>query len=199
MSRKRHDTDQLLLALFYRHSCPTPETLGDYYLGRLSPGRRLAVAQHLRLCPYCAEELSLYEEEGAEDTAGGLMARLYQAVSRVRWAVAAPELLPSPAVRGAPYTQQAYQADSIQIVIETSPARVGYRRMDLMGQIQPAEAAEEAELWDASKASLVATRPVDEMGYFEFRQLSPGDYFLCMRAGEAETWVGEIAVTQPEA
>jgi len=198
VSRKHHDDiDQLLLALFYRHSCPAPDALGDYYLGRLSPGQRLAVAQHLRHCPHCTRELSLYGED-EEELANGLLARLHQAVDRVLWAVAAPELLPAPAVRGAPYTQQAYKADGIEIVIEISPARAGYRRLDLVGQVQPATAAEHVELWDASKASMVVTRPVDDMGYFELRQLSSGDYFLCLRAGEAETWVGEVTVNSDQ-
>jgi anti-sigma factor RsiW len=197
VSRKHHNIDRLLLTLFYRHSCPAPETLGDYYLGRLPPGQRLAIAQHLRLCPHCTQELSLYGEEN-KGAVSAPMAWFHRAVSRVRWALAAPELLPTLAVRGAPYAQQAYKADSIEIMIEISPARVGYRRLDLMGQIQPAEAANSVELWDASTASTVAIQPVDEMGYFEFRQLSPGNYFLCLRAGEAETWLGQVAVTLPE-
>lgn len=196
MSRNRHRIDRLLLALFYRHSCPTPETLGDYYLGRLSPGQRLAVAQHLRYCPHCAEELSFYaeEEEMQDKEAGKLTAWLHRLVSRVRWAVPAPELLPTPAVRGTPYTQQAYQTEDVQVIIEVSPARAGYRRLDLMGQIQPAEAANHVELWDADKTAPIESQPVEEMGYFEFRKLSPGDYFLCLRAGETETWVGPVTV-----
>jgi anti-sigma factor RsiW len=167
--------------------------LGDYYLGRLPAGQRLAVAQHLRHCPHCTQELASYAEED-EEAAGGPMAWLRRAVSRVRWAVTAPALLPTPAVRGVPYAQQAYQADDIQIVIEVSPARVGYRRLDLMGQVQPAEAADDVELWNADTASAVATQPVNDLGYFEFRQLLPGPYFLCLRAGETETWVGQVAV-----
>lgn len=193
MSRKRHDLDQLLLALFYRHSCPAPETLGDYYLGRLPPGQRLAVAQHLRHCPHCTRELKSYGKEN-EETASGPVNWLHRVVSHVRWAMTAPDLLPTPAVRGTPYTQQAYRAEDIQVVIEISPARAGYRRLDLMGQLQPAKAADDVELWDADKATTVQTQPVEDMGYFEFRQLPPGDYFLCLRAGEAETWIGPIAV-----
>ena len=193
MSRKRHGIDQLLLALFYRHSCPAPETLGDYYLGRLPPGQRLAVAQHLRHCPHCTRELKFYGKEN-EEAASGPMNWLHRVVSRVRWAVTAPELLPAPAVRGTPYTQQAYQAEDIPVVIESSPARTGYRRLDFMGQLQPAKAADDVELWDAGKATTVETQPIEDMGYFEFRQLSPGDYFLCLRAGETETWMGPIAV-----
>jgi anti-sigma factor RsiW len=197
MSSDRHNIEQLLFALFYRRSCPAPEMLGDYYLGRLPPGQRLVVAQHLRHCPHCTRELSFYGEEN-EEAISGPVAWLHRAVSRVRWAMAAPKLLPTPAVRGAPYIQQAYQADSTQIVIETSPARVGYRRLDLIGQIQPAEAANDVELWDANSASTVAIHPVDEMGYFEFRQLPPGDYFLCLRAGEVETWLGQVTVVLPD-
>lgn len=193
MSRKRQNIDRLLLALFYRRSCPAPETLGDYYLGRLPPGERLAVAQHLRPCPHCTRELWFYGEEN-EEAVSGPTAWFRRLVDRVHWAVAAPELLPTPVVRGAPYTQRAYQADGIQIVIEVSPARAGYQRLDLMGQIRPAQVVEDVELWDASTTSMVATQPVDEMGYFRFRQLAPGDYFLCLQAGQTETWVGEIAV-----
>lgn len=195
VSRNRHDIEQLLLALFYRHSCPEPETLGDYFLGRLPSGKRLAVAQHLRRCPHCTEELSFFgEEDETEKEAGELTTWLRRVVSRVRWAITAPDLLPTPAVRGTPYTQQAYQTEGAHIVIEISPARAGYRRLDLMGQIQPAEAAADVDLWNAGTAATLETQPVDEMGYFEFRQLSPGDYFLCLQGDEIETWIGPIAV-----
>lgn len=193
MSQDDERIENLLLALFYRHACPEPETLGDYYLGRLPPGQRLALAQHLRHCPHCTAELSLYEE-GTEEQEG-LVNRLHQFVSRVRWAFTAPNLLPSPSVRGTPYAQQAYQVDDTQIVIEVSPARTGYRRLDLMGQLQPAEATGDVELWDAGQAEIAERQPVEEMGYFEFRQLSPGDYFLCLRGDESETWVGPVSLT----
>lgn len=193
MSRDHRRMEQLLLALLYRHSCPEPETLGDYYLGRLPPGRRLAVAQHLRHCPHCTEELRSYGEEDEIEATDDLRAWLDQVVSRVRWAVASPDLLPT-AARGVPYTQQAYQTEDTQIVVEVSPARAGYRRMDLMGQLQPSDAADMIELWDADMASVVGDQLVEEMGYFEFRQLSQGDYFLCLRADETETWLGPLAV-----
>lgn len=50
-------TQQQWQALFYRHSCPTPDDLCDYGWQFLSAAQRAAIADHLQGCPHCTHEL----------------------------------------------------------------------------------------------------------------------------------------------
>ena len=192
MTTKPESMDQFLQALFYRQSCPSADTLGDYHLGILPPGQRLAVAQHLRLCPHCDKEFSLYAMDDADT---GFMAQLQRMANQVRWAVAAPSPTPVP-VRGAgdsAHTRRVFQSDGIEALITTRPAQTGYQRWNLMGRLQPVNAGKTVELWDEQQSLLIDTQSVDE-GYFDFPQLRSGDYVLCLKADNVETWLGPIAV-----
>jgi len=50
-----------------RSDCPSPQRLGDYHLGLLSPGHAQAIRQHLTTCPYCSTELAELREFMAAD------------------------------------------------------------------------------------------------------------------------------------
>ena len=176
--------DDLLTAIFYRLSCPEPETLSDYHLRRLSPGERLVVARHLRDCPHCARELEMYaspdeEPEGALDQLRGL-------ISRVLWATPSTSGWLAPALRGDPYAQRLYQAEGVQIALEVQPAISGYRRQRLLGQVEPVNMVTEVELCHESE--VIESSAVDDEGYFSFDRLKPGAYTLCLRGEEMEIW-----------
>jgi hypothetical protein len=192
--------DDLLSAIFFRLSCPEPETLGDYYLGRLMPGQRLVVARHLRECPHCTRELALYAapERGQESTLyasesvlGGLLSTvkggLQGLVGRVLWADPVPAALPVPALRGAAGGLLVYQAADVRVVLEVGPATGGYRRKRLLGQVEPRGAAIGAELWDG--AELLDNIAVSRDSYFAFDRLKRGRYILCLRGNEREIWL----------
>ncbi|HIQ04472.1 MAG TPA: hypothetical protein EYH31_02115 [Anaerolineae bacterium] len=177
----------MLSQIFYRISCPSAEALGDYAMNHLPPGKRLEVALHLRHCPYCRRELALFAPD--EETEGWL-GRLAAVIQRVRWGTLAPARLPAP-VRG-PVRRYAATAEDIQVRVEVQPARSGYQRWRLLGQIEPALAASTAELWQEDQ--VVATAPVDEMGYFSFDRLSSGNYRFRFYDDSTETWVDEVTV-----
>jgi len=195
--------DDLLSAVFYRRACPAPETLGDYHLGRLAPGDRLAAALHLRECPHCTAELARYAASPRDEAGGvlaGLMGDVRNAlaswVSRVAWAapVAAPAL--TPALRGAPFPQRTYQTAGVQVILEVQPALSGYRRKRLLGKIEPPTAAIGADLWNA--AEILDSLAVGRDGYFAFDRLRPGDYFLCLRGHEMEVWLDVHVAAQAD-
>ncbi len=50
-----------LMAQLYRFDCPSPEALGEYYLGVLSGDEAATVAWHLAECPRCAGEMAQLE------------------------------------------------------------------------------------------------------------------------------------------
>lgn len=182
--------DDLLSAVFYRRSCPQPETLGDYHLGRLAPGERLALALHLRECPHCTAELALYAGETSDrvgdlvDVARSVLANL---VSRVAWATPSAGQALAPALRGAPYAPQTYQTEGVQVILEVQPAISGYRRKRLLGKVELFSGMIGADLWNETE--LLDSLAVGRDGYFAFDRLKPGKYFLCLRGNGAETWL----------
>jgi len=182
--------DDLLSAVFYRRSCPQPETLGDYHLGHLASGDRLVVALHLRECPHCTAELALYAGETSDSLADLLdVARnaLANLVSRVAWAAPSAGQVLTPALRGAPYVPLRYQSAGVQIVLEVQPAISGYRRKRLLGKVEPFSGAIGADLWNETE--LLDSLAVGRDGYFAFDRLKPGKYFLCLRGNGAELWL----------
>ncbi|MBM4459649.1 MAG: hypothetical protein FJ011_18120 [Chloroflexi bacterium] len=185
--------DELLSDVFYRRSCPQPEALGDYHLGRLSPADRLALALHLRECPHCTRELALYaaSEQKASMSPADMWDRARNAltdlVDRVLWAAATPAVRPVPALRGGEAAVQLYAAEGVQIALDVQPATGGYRRRRLGGKVEPAGAPSGVELW--SQSELLDSLLADESGYFAFDRLRPGTYFLCVRRNGAELWV----------
>jgi len=181
--------DDLLTAVFYRLSCPAPETLADYCTRQLPPGQRLVVARHLRDCPHCARELEMYA--AADGEAEGPFDRLRDLVSRVSWATLALASLSPLALRGISAGQQVYQAGDTRIVLELRPATTGYHRWRLLGGVEPSGAATEIELWQESQVR--ASIRTDDEGYFSFDRLKPGVYSLCLRGDGTETWL-EVTV-----
>jgi anti-sigma factor RsiW len=183
--------DDLLSAVFYRRSCPPPETLGDYYLAHLAPGDRLTVALHLRECPHCTRELALYAaaERKAVNASDGLLNAAQDAlaslVGRVLWA--APVAAAVSALRGTQPVPVAYAAAEIQVMLEVQPATSGYRRRRLVGKVEPPAAAVGVELW--SQVDLLDSLLVDRSGYFAFDRLKPGAYILCLRRNGVEVWL----------
>jgi hypothetical protein len=185
--------DDLLSAVFYRLSCPEPEVLGDYSLGRLPAGQRLVVARHLRDCPYCGRELALYAltEPGASaevgDLRGAVKVGLRSLIGRVSWAHPAPAALPALVLRGNSSAPQVHETEDVRVVLHVQPATSGYRRKRLLGKVEPAGAAIGAELW--SEAELLDSITVEGDGYFFFDRLKSGRYILCLRGDGGEVWL----------
>ena len=185
-SRNELSWDDLLSTIFYRQSCPSAEMLADYAMKLLAPGQRLVVAQHLRRCPHCTEELGLFAEPGQTP---GFIAQL---VNRVRWAVAHPALQPAP-LRGSSLRQLVYTAEETTIDIETAPSPGGFDRLRLTGEIVSPIHFTEAELWDEEQAQTMAVSAVDE-GYFDMTGLARASYLLCLKTDGAELWLGPLRV-----
>lgn len=192
------EIDNLLSAVFYRHSCPEVETLGDYASGVLPPGQRLAVAQHLRVCPLCTRELAGYAAD--DESPGGALAEMLEnikeglrnVVGRVTWAeLVAPS--PSVAIRGDGDTLRYYRAGDIQVIMAVQPASTGHKRKRLLGKVEPAAAAIGADLWGG--AELVDSCEVASDGHFSFDRLQLDAYTLCLRQAEAEVWLEVTGLT----
>lgn len=178
---------EILGAVLYRASCPTSETLGDFYLNVLPPGQKLVVAKHLRECPHCARELEEYSITSPEGISLGVMEHLKETITGVIEALLIPPRPQPAAVRGRTAHQRFYRADDLNILIGFQPS--AGRRGTLSGVIIP------RWVWSGDLAqrltSLAGTQiglfrqdepmgneHVNELGYFVFEDIPPGEYDL---------------------
>lgn len=67
---KHHDfLEEKMKAKLYRHLCPPQLTLGEYQLKLLSSKQETAVANHLKLCQACQDDLAAIESALAQPLA----------------------------------------------------------------------------------------------------------------------------------
>jgi hypothetical protein len=171
---------EILGVVVYRASCPSPETLGDFYLNALSPGQKLVVAKHLRECPHCAQELKEYSITSPEGISLGVMEHLKEAITSVIEPLLIPPRPQPAAVRGRTAHQRFYQADDLNIFIGFQPSTG--RRGTLSGAIIPPD--QRLTLLAGTQIGLfrqdepMGSEHVNELGHFVFEDISPGEYDL---------------------
>lgn len=170
--------EHVLSSALYRASCPTPTTLGLYLSKSLPAGERLVIARHLALCPHCAREMRELERPD-DDLISVILDKLSGAVTEVVEALlVAPRPRPV-GVRGAPPRQRLYRADDLEIIVGTQPSRARRGRSTLLGQIRPPgeepKSAAGTEVWLVREGELLEAM-VNDLGYFVFKEVSPGEY-----------------------
>lgn len=182
----------------HRFDCPSPQALGDYELGLLSPAARTRVAAHVVVCPHCAGELRVLRDFLASEPAESTRPAAGPGVLR---RVVATLLAPAP---GAAYaglrgvddaTAETYQAGGVTIALDTQFDRRRGRGA-LTGLLWQEDPDGPADLAGAA-ATLLApdgtarTAALDDVGNFAFDDLAPGRY-------QVEVTLGDQLVTIPE-
>jgi len=155
----------------YRSTCPSTEEIGEYYLHMGSASQRLVIAQHLRECPHCAEEMVTLEEF-IRDIAphSGLLEPIKVLMTRL--ANGSGQSIPM--LRGGGNGPLQFEVDGIVIVLDIQPA--GQGRMNILGQV----AAEDQDQWTGAlvelrkDTDLQYSTQVDDLGAFRFDGISPG-------------------------
>ena len=187
----------------YRATCPPSQELGDHQLGLLASQEAAAVAEHVTVCPHCTSELAQLSEF-MDDLAPELE---FSPMERIRVLIASLVESgsgaisghggPAPAfagIRGADDGQtRIYQADDIQIAIETQPDPEHPERGVLLGLVTGTDMGE-LQVRLLRDEDTVATAPVDEIGNFEFDDLSLGEYQLTLSSPGIEIHVSSITV-----
>jgi hypothetical protein len=191
------EVDRVLTAVLYRASCPATEVLVQYQAGLLRAHERRQVERHVQVCPLCASELrrlsalddprhSLWEE----------MRRAARAIVEAARAQPPPHL--AVAVRGGWFTPRLYRAGELDIVLSSEapqPPRDLWRLRARVtrGGVAAAELAR-STVRLVQEDRVVASQPVDDLGYFSFGDLTAGQYDLWMEGPEADVVVREVAV-----
>lgn len=168
------DTAQTRLRrALHRFDCPEPHRLGEYELGYLLPAQRVEVASHALECTLCTEELQALRafmavEPPVTESLASHLRRIFATL-----------LAPTPGlglagIRGADTQLRQYQADNARISIGP-----GAERGSLIGLLvrdEPDKLQGEARMLPETGSP--HTAPVDELGNFEFEDLTPGAYTL---------------------
>ena len=153
----------------YRVTCPTPMELGDYHLGFLSGSEKLVVAQHVRECLLCGQEVatlenflsSLAPESSLLGAAKVLIARLMDAPA-------------ASALRGEVKGPLTFEANGIVIVLDIQPRNE--RSFDMLGQV----AADDQDQWTGAlvelrkDGQLECSTTIDDLGAFQCEGMLAG-------------------------
>jgi hypothetical protein len=157
----------------YRVTCPTPMELGDYHLGFLSDSQKLVVAQHVRECLLCQQEVAILEnflsslapESNLLGAAKVLIARLMGTGMDSGLA---------PALRGEAKGPLTFEADGLVIVLDIQPGNEG--RFNILGQV----AADDQDQWTGALVELrrddqlQCSAMIDDLGAFQCEGMMAG-------------------------
>ena len=153
-----------LVAALHRSACPTADTLGEFYQGRLAPGPKLVVGLHVQRCADCARELAAFAPPVDQ---AGLLDVAVQGITRVFAALRLGSRLPS-AARGAGGARtQTYRADGLHIQIGSRPGAV-------MVALTPAPSSALVQLY--RHGEVVGEQQTDALGHALFEGVEAGPY-----------------------
>lgn len=185
----------------YRINCPSTLELGEYHLGLLDASKKLIVAQHLRECRHCQDEIAQLEKYLDEPTlrldvlepVRVLIAQLISGVG-VNRDQADPSISATFAgLRGGEEEPYIYQADNFRIVIDIQDdvEQVGLKT--LLGLVTGSK-SNELTIQASQEGKTIATSSVDETGNFVISQLMPGRYELILASPNDEVHIESLSV-----
>ncbi len=192
-----------MTARLYRLTCPSPSELGEYHLGMLPDTRREAVQHHLDTCPRCFSEVAQLKSYLSELTSDLEFSPLEKAKVLIAQLVGdirpgdflAPFALTPVAagLRGEQAGPRLYQAEGVQIAIETQPDPQAPGSQVLLGLVTGAEAIGwKAHLWQNNQ--LVTTTSVDNLGNIVISGLAPGQYELILTGPAVEIHIQALEI-----
>jgi anti-sigma factor RsiW len=162
----------------YRLTCPPSIELGEYHLRMLPASQMLVVAQHLRECPHCTQEVAQLDgflsdlapirEDSLLGKAKVLIAQLVGGQGEFG---SAPVV---PALRGEAKGPMAFEADGIVITLDVQSIPKG--QVSMQGQV----AADEQDQWTGAVVQMLRddmlelTAVLDDLGAFGFEEVRPG-------------------------
>jgi len=175
----------------YRTSCPPALELGDYFLHLLPANQSLVVAQHVRECRHCAQELATLEKYLAqpvsEDNVMGVITTL---IARLVSGESSPAFA---GLRGEDDEPFIYQADNVQVVIEVQDDIEQMSRKILLGLVTGLE-SNKFTIQVSQEGQVIATSSVDEIGNFVISHLIPGHYQLILSGANIEIHIQSLSV-----
>jgi hypothetical protein len=164
----------------YRFDCPSPQTLGEYQLGLLSPEERQRTAAHVVDCPHCAAEIRSLNAFLADEVVPS--PTLIERLRRVVATLVSPAARPAVSLRGAAETgARTYRTGEVTVNLRVEAAGRGrYLVVGLVDRTSPEirddpGLAGRAVRLIASGGDVTATQ-IDIVGGFDIEEISAGPY-----------------------
>jgi hypothetical protein len=162
-----------------------------------------AVRLHLAECPHCIQELAQlknYISELAPDIEFSPLERVRVVIAQLVeggrseiYPRSSPLALAGVGLRGEQEGPLLYQAEGIQIALETQENPQAPGSQSLLGLVTGTDLGDwEAHLWQGDQ--LVTTTPVDDLGNFFISLLASGQYELILTGPELEIHVQALPV-----
>ncbi|HOT93461.1 MAG TPA: zf-HC2 domain-containing protein [Anaerolineae bacterium] len=171
--------EALFAAALYRADCPPPDQLLEYQAGLLNGKERRAVAQHLKGCAECRQELARLKRAAQEPGEWSLVEQLKQSGKQVLVALLTPAPRPALAFRGGEKRERVYRANGYQIILALTEPVAGERLWQIEGQVmRGGTVTPQGKVCLLKAAERIAGDCVDEMGYFALENVPAGHYAL---------------------
>lgn len=159
----------------YRITCPSPMELGEYHLRTLTAPQRLVVAQHVRECPHCMQEISRLDEFLREFIPRGPILNAAKVfIGRLVSGGTQSGFQDSPALRGAAKPLPIFETEGVVISLDLQQGLHG--EISILGQM----AADDQDQWTGATVELKQTfltplySSIDDLGAFKFDNVDPG-------------------------
>lgn len=187
-------TELWLHRTLYRVDCPPPQQLGEWNLQLLDPDAALGVAQHVRDCDMCQQELDLWRAYARQPI--GPAPGVVETVRRVLAQLVPPIAAPAPGrLRGSSSAPsvQVYEVDEVTITVGH-----GQTPNDIIGLVLATEHAPEdlvgqpVRLLTADGRTQVTA--LDDIGNFNFDHVAPGQATLEVELPTATIVIEELRV-----
>jgi hypothetical protein len=174
-----------LKSRLYRSTCPPPEELGEFHLRLLPANQVLQIAQHLRKCPYCVEEITGLEKELQTDREPKLssiepLKRLFAQLVRGGAGTVSGHALTG--IRGDTTSSPIFEVDDIVISLDVEPDPDG--QISVQGLLVAGNQDEWTGATIAVKQSYMMplTAQVDDLGSFTLKSLYPSPTQIAIRS-----------------
>ena len=161
----------------YRLTCPPPIELGEYHLRMLPASQMLAVAQHLRQCPHCTQEVAQLEgflSDLAPIREDSLLGKAKVLIAQLVGGQGEFGSAPVAALRGEDKGPITFEVDGVVIILDIQPTNKGM--VNILGQV----AADHQEQWTGAfvelrkAGELEFSATVDDLGAFRSEGVIPG-------------------------
>jgi hypothetical protein len=149
--------------------------LGEYHLRHLPASRRLVIAQHLRECPHCMQEMTKVEEFLSEFTQPvSVLESAKLLLAKLVGGNETGSFQSAPALRGQAKNLPIFEAEGIVISLDLESIPNG--EITLHGQV----AADDQDQWTGATVELKqrylspVRTTLDDLGAFTFETVDPG-------------------------
>jgi hypothetical protein len=200
--------EQLLFNIFAYQPCPDGEKLAAYTMEMLTGMEMLLVRAHVRLCPFCAEDIELLSSGVSEEEEFGpreLVRRLKTAVAR--FVPSTPKELWSTQHRGSPEDDTTRERESQQlpsrqyqvadVTIDITIVPLAGKSWRITGDVtRPGEPLSERRVVVHASGKRSKSTDTNAYGSFAFDKLPAGHYTLSVTDGNVQIQIRNILLGQ---